>query len=98
MVHFRDKLQIIDKFDDIGISIIVNGKTGPRRVRAVWSVDYLRDWFEDHPGQNNPDAPLWFNFAKKTEKFEAMQYGAIRIQLKKSQRKLESQRKFILIY
>jgi integrase len=36
------------KFDDIGISIIVNGKTGPRRVRAVWSVDYLRHWLEDH--------------------------------------------------
>ena len=30
------------KFDDIAISITVNGKTGPRRVRAVWSVDYLK--------------------------------------------------------
>jgi len=27
------------KFDDLGGVIIVNGKTGPRRVRAVWSVD-----------------------------------------------------------
>ena len=75
------------KFDDIGISIIVNGKTGPRRVRAVWSVDYLRNWLEDHPGQNNPEAPLWFHFAKKPEKLEAMQYGAIRMQLNKISKK-----------
>ncbi len=39
------------KFDDIGISILVNGKTGPRRVRAVWSVNYLKDWLKDHPNQ-----------------------------------------------
>ena len=31
------------KFDDLGGIIIVNGKTGPGRVRAVWSVDYLKD-------------------------------------------------------
>lgn len=46
------------KFDEMGILIVVNGKTGPRRVRAVWSVDYLKDWLENHPGQNNPEAPL----------------------------------------
>ncbi|MDQ1255195.1 MAG: integrase/recombinase XerD [Euryarchaeota archaeon] len=28
------------KFDEISGVILVNGKTGPRRVRAVWSVDY----------------------------------------------------------
>ena len=43
------------KFDDIGISILVNGKTGPRRVRAVWSVNYLKDWLKDHPNQKNPE-------------------------------------------
>jgi integrase/recombinase XerD len=75
------------KFDDIGISILVNGKTGPRRVRAVWSVNYLKDWLKDHPNQKNPEAPLWFNFAKKTEKLEAMQYGAIRMQLNKISKK-----------
>ena len=31
------------KFDDLGCIIIVSGKTGPGRVRAVWSVDYLKD-------------------------------------------------------
>ncbi len=38
------------KYDDIGISTLVSGKTGQRRVRAVWSVDYLNDWIKDHPG------------------------------------------------
>jgi integrase/recombinase XerD len=75
------------KFDDIGISILVNGKTGPRKVRAVWSIDYINDWLKVHPGQKNPEAPLWFNFAKKSENLEAMQYGAIRMQLTKISRK-----------
>jgi len=30
------------KYDDIGISILVSGKTGQRRVRAVWSVITLK--------------------------------------------------------
>ncbi|RPJ77425.1 MAG: site-specific integrase [Alphaproteobacteria bacterium] len=75
------------KFDDVGISILVNGKTGPRRVRAVWNVNYLKEWLEEHPDQNDPEAPLWFNFAKKTKRLEAMQYGAIRMQLDKIYKK-----------
>ena len=71
------------KFDDISGVILVNGKTGPRRVRAVWSVDYLKDWLEDHPGQNDPEAPLWFNFAKKGKVLEPMRYDAIRMRLNK---------------
>jgi integrase/recombinase XerD len=69
------------------LGFLVNGKTGPRKVRAVWSIDYLNDWLKVHPGKNNPEAPLWFNFAKKTEKLEAMQYGAIRMQLNRYPRK-----------
>jgi integrase/recombinase XerD len=75
------------KFDDIGGVIIVNGKTGPRRVRAVWSGDYLKDWLNEHPGQNNPEAPLWYNFAKKAEELESMRYDAIRMRLNKIAKK-----------
>ena len=50
-------------------------------------MNYLKDWLKDHPNQKNPEAPLWFNFAKKTEKLEAMQYGAIRMQLNKISKK-----------
>ncbi|KKH50161.1 tyrosine-type recombinase/integrase [Methanosarcina sp. 1.H.A.2.2] len=71
------------KFDDLGAVFSVDGKTGPRRVRAVWSVDFLKDWLEDHPGRNDPEAPLWFNFAKKREVLEPMRYDAIRMRLNK---------------
>jgi site-specific recombinase XerD len=53
------------KFDDVAISILVNGKTGPRRVRAVWSIDYLNDWIKVHPGQNNPEALYGSIFLKR---------------------------------
>jgi hypothetical protein len=39
--------------------------TGQRRVRAVWNVDYLNDWIKYHPGKNDPEAPMWFKFAKR---------------------------------
>lgn len=75
------------KFDDIGGVILVNGKTGPRRVRAVWSVSFLKDWLEEHPGQKDPDAPLWFNFAKKEKDLKPMRYDAIRMRLNKISKK-----------
>ncbi len=75
------------KHDDIGISILVTGKTGQRRVRAVWSVDYLKDWIKDHPGQDDPEAPIWFKFTKKTDDLEPMQYGTIRMRLNKLAKK-----------
>jgi integrase/recombinase XerD len=74
------------KFDNIGISIVVDGKTGQRRVRVVWSIDYLNEWLEIHPNKDNPEAPLWFNFAKR-DNLEPMRYGAIRMQLTKISRK-----------
>ncbi|MHB8100924.1 MAG: tyrosine-type recombinase/integrase [Methanosarcina sp.] len=75
------------KFDDLGGVIIVNGKTGPRRVRAVWSVDYLKDWLEEHPSKNDPESPMWFNFAKRRNVLEPMRYDAIRMRLNKISKK-----------
>jgi len=66
-------------FDDIGLTIDLNGKTGFRRVRAVWSMDYLNDWLNEHPDINNPDAPLWFKF--NTKNIEILKYDAIRRRL-----------------
>ncbi|WP_292388591.1 tyrosine-type recombinase/integrase [Methanosarcina sp. UBA5] len=71
------------KFDEYGAVIIVNGKTGPRRVRAVWSVSYLMNWLEEHPERDNPEAPLWFNLSHRKKGLENMQYGAIRMQLQR---------------
>lgn len=47
------------KFDEYGTIVNVKGKTGYRRVRAVWSVEYLKDWLEVHPEKYNHKARLW---------------------------------------
>lgn len=70
-------------FDEHGASISVNGKTGPRRVRAVFSVPYIKAWLETHPFRDNPDAPLWVN-QKYTDKIHPLRYDAIRMMLKRT--------------
>jgi site-specific recombinase XerD len=72
------------KFDEYGAVIIVNGKTGPRRVRAVWSVSYLMNWLEEHPEKDNLEAPLWFNLSRRKKGLEGMRYDAIRMQLQRA--------------
>jgi len=47
------------QFDNYGVVLIVNGKTGSRRVRIIASVQILAAWLQEHPDKNNPDAPLW---------------------------------------
>ena len=49
-------------FDEYGMSVLLNGKTGPRRVRAVWSIQYIMSWLEMHPDKKNNNAMLWVNF------------------------------------
>ena len=72
------------KFDEYGAVLIVNGKTGPRRVRAVWSVSYLMNWLEEHPEKDNLEAPLWFNLSRRKKGLEGMRYEAIRMQLQRA--------------
>jgi site-specific recombinase XerD len=67
-------------FDDYGAVILVNGKTGPRRVRLVSSVPRLAVWVEHHPVKN-PESPLWVNVGT-TNHNEAMGYQTVRKMLK----------------
>jgi hypothetical protein len=46
-------------FDQYGGQIVVDGKTGRRRVRVVSCVKYLTDWLNNHPDKGNPEADLW---------------------------------------
>jgi integrase len=46
-------------FDQYGGYVVVDGKTGPRRIRLISSVPYLTDWLNAHPQKNSPDAWLW---------------------------------------
>ena len=47
------------QFDNYGVVLMVNGKTGSRRVRIIASVQVLAAWLQEHPDKDNPDAPLW---------------------------------------
>jgi integrase len=47
------------EFDNNGAVLIVNGKTGQRRVRLIHSVPRLMAWLEHHPKNNSPDTSLW---------------------------------------
>jgi site-specific recombinase XerD len=71
------------KFDEHGAVILVDGKTGPRRVRAVWSVGYLMNWLEEHPCSTDPNAPLWINFSQRQKSIEILRYEAIVMQIKR---------------
>jgi hypothetical protein len=44
---------------EIGQTIRVDGKTGPRDVTITNAVSYLRQWLNQHPGNGDRDAPLW---------------------------------------
>lgn len=46
-------------FDNYGAIFIVNGKTGMRRIRAIFSAPYLSAWLDFHPKKLDPNSPFW---------------------------------------
>jgi integrase/ribosomal protein L40E len=53
-------------FDEYGAILIVNGKTGMRRIRLINSVPILKTWLNEHPFKDDPEAPLWVDISKRT--------------------------------
>jgi len=49
-------------FDRYGAVIIVNGKTGERRMRLTSCVPDLQAWVNVHPMKNNPNSPLFITY------------------------------------
>ncbi|VVC03439.1 Tyrosine recombinase XerA [Candidatus Bilamarchaeum dharawalense] len=65
-------------FDEYGAQVMVDGKTGQRRIRLISSIHYLRYWLELHPMKQNADAPLWIKLT--SHKGSPMKYnGFLRI-------------------
>ncbi len=64
-----------------GYKIIVDGKTGSRRLPLIESVPYIQAWLQSHPDRGNREAPLWVNIGTRN-KGQPMRYGAIRKILK----------------
>lgn len=46
-------------FDKYGVILVVNGKTGVRRVRIVSSTNLLGRWLNVHPNKDDKDCFLW---------------------------------------
>jgi len=59
-------------FDQYGAQILVDGKTGRRRIRIISSVPYLTEWINKHPFKDNPEAYLW-----TCKKNKVLSYGAV---------------------
>ncbi len=71
-------------FDEYGIKLTVNGKTGMRVVRLVFSVPYLINWLEVHPFRDDPEAPLWVTDLKAGFAPKQMMYGGFDKLIKKT--------------
>jgi integrase/recombinase XerD len=69
-------------FDANGAALLVDGKTGQRRVRIIASAPLLSVWLNNHPFRDNPDSPLWLVIGTKNH-HEALNYASIVSQLKK---------------
>jgi integrase len=54
-------------FDEYGAVIIVDGKTGMRRIRLISSVVDLKNWLNIHPRKNDTNAPLFCAMTKNTK-------------------------------
>ena len=52
-------------FDELGCNMVVNGKTGARKVRLIASTPYLANWLEHHPYKHDNESPLWIAIGNK---------------------------------
>ncbi|MEM2751143.1 MAG: tyrosine-type recombinase/integrase, partial [Nitrososphaerales archaeon] len=72
-----DSLRIKDVvFEENYARLMLEGKTGSRRVIVVASTPYLQAWIQSHPLKNNPDAPLWINIGT-VNRYKPMSYPAL---------------------
>jgi len=69
------------QFDKYGAVLLVNGKTGQRRVRVIISAPKLNQWVENHP-LKNLDAPLWITMGTNS-RYRVWTYGTTKEVLKK---------------
>ena len=69
-------------FDRYGAMVIVNGKTGMRRVRLIFAMPYLSQWLESHPFREKKDAPLWISSGAGSQS-QGMNYTALRQQIRR---------------
>jgi integrase len=52
-------------FDEHGAVLMVDGKTGQRRVRLINSSPDIRDWLNSHPYRDDSDSYLWVSTGRR---------------------------------
>jgi site-specific recombinase XerD len=73
-------------FDEYGAVIIVEGKTGRRRLRLIASTPHLAVWLNNHPQKGDPDAPLWVTIGTR-DRHTHMSYQSFSALLRKLAKK-----------
>lgn len=84
------KIKIKDiEFEKPGCILIVQGKTGGRRIRVISAEPYLTEWLNRHPDRNNPNSFLWV----ENNKTDMLEYPALRKALRVAGRRANLQKK-----
>lgn len=57
----------VDSFKDHkhGLKVVIEGKTGSRRIPLIESVPHIRAWLNSHPRSDEKGAPLWVNIGTR---------------------------------
>ncbi|MCW6159507.1 MAG: tyrosine-type recombinase/integrase [Candidatus Micrarchaeales archaeon] len=79
------RMKDIDLADD-PTHIIVNGKTGMRRIPIFFSVPYLANYVNSVKDRK-PSDPMWSGIGSWTDKDKVVDYAGIRIMLKRAGKK-----------
>jgi integrase len=68
-------------FDENGVVITVQGKTGSRKIRLIASSGHLANWINQHPQKQDPEAPVWTSIGT-TNHNKKVKYDSIRFRIK----------------
>jgi len=71
------------KFDGKGAVLVIDGKTGSRRIRLIESIPFLQRWIESHPRKNEKNAPLWCSLVRDCGRLRIASVRQILTKLKK---------------
>lgn len=76
------------QFDRYGAAMIVDGKTGRRRIRLTSSVGDLQNWINQHPYNTDPNAPLFVTYNRYGTTKKRLSGQTVRNRLKLLEKKL----------
>jgi len=86
------------QFDKYGAVVIVNGKTGMRRIRLIECVPDLQLWINMHPLRDDPKALLFITDRKYRGKYRRLESQIINNMLNGLAKKTEAKRIYTLVH